>query len=422
MIKEQEKYNIICLSNQLWDFPNWTNKRHVMTRLAKDGHNVLFVDPPLNFGFVFWRQVARKLWGVLRIITQVKKDGSGALVYTPINLLPYPHKTVPMHINRINKLAKKHFDPSRKTILWVYHVQLHHLHLYLEKIIHDALVYDCVDNYEGFPQGNKYFSTTVPKEKVLEQEQLVSQKAQVVFATAPGLVEKLKQYNSNVHFTPNVGDYGRFKNVPQLKSQMKTGQIDQLPEDIKQIPRPRIGYIGALDDYKFDYDLLKKIATDHTSYSFVVIGPRALKDKEATAKNLQKELGFENLENVYFLGSRPYDQKENYLAGFDVDIIPYVLNDYTVGGCFPVKFHDSLAAGLPVVVTDLPAYAPFKDVCYISKSYDEFSENIKNALDQDSYEKVKQRQLVAKENNWDGKVEKMLGYIGDVFRYAHTTN
>jgi len=43
-----------------------------------------------------------------------------------------------------------------------------------------------------------------------------------------------------------------------------------------------------------------------------------------------------------------------------VFIIPYQINDYTVGGCFPVKFHDALSAGLPVVVTDLPAYAPLK--------------------------------------------------------------
>ncbi len=94
-----------------------------------------------------------------------------------------------------------------------------------------------------------------------------------------------------------------------------------------------------------------------------------------------------------------------------VFIIPYVLNDYTVGGCFPVKFHDGLAAGLPVVVTDLPAYLPFKDVSYISKTFEEFSNNIEKALKEDSPEKIKARQQVAKENNWDGKVAKMLSLI-----------
>ena len=82
-----------------------------------------------------------------------------------------------------------------------------------------------------------------------------------------------------------------------------------------------------------------------------------------------------------------------------------------MGGCFPVKFHDVLAAGLPVVVTDLPAYRPFGDVCYISKGYNEFSQNVRRAIEENSPEKVKQRQDVAKDNNWDGKVAKMLSLI-----------
>jgi glycosyltransferase involved in cell wall biosynthesis len=100
-----------------------------------------------------------------------------------------------------------------------------------------------------------------------------------------------------------------------------------------------------------------------------------------------------------------------YYAGFDVTIIPYLLNDYTVGGCFPVKFHEGLAAGVPSVVTNLPAYAPFADVCYISKSANEFSQNIRRALEEDSEIKVKERQHVAKDNNWEGKVAKMLALI-----------
>jgi hypothetical protein len=393
---EPEKYNIICLSNQLWDFPNYTNKRLVMSRIAERGNNVIFVDPPINLGRVFVRQIARGNWGLKRILTQNKVDESGALIYTPINVVPNSSATSKLHIKEINSLAKKNFDPDLKTVLWVYHVQMLDLEKYLDGIEHDILVYDCVDNYLGFPDDDKFYSTTISKRFVEKQEASLAKRADIVFATAPGLVQKLKEYNSDVYFTPNVGDYERFKNAKQLK--------DQIPADLEVIPRPRVGYIGALDDYKFDYDLLKQTAKDNPEYSFVIIGPMALKDREAN----KKELGFEGLDNVYFLGSRPYDQKQYYLAGFDVDIIPYVLNDYTVGGCFPVKFHDSMGAGLPIVVTNLPAYRPFSKDCYISKSYDEFSNNIKRAIEEDSPEKIKSRQAVAKENNWDGKVSKML--------------
>ncbi len=401
MNSTDEKYNIICLSNQLWDFPNWTNKRHVMDRLARRGHTVLFVDPPINLGFVFIRQLSRGYWSVKRILTQAKKDDCGAVIFSPVNFLPFYKITTKYHLARLKKLARKNFDPARKTILWIYHVQARPLFMYVDGVAHDVLVYDCVDNYSAMVQKASAFSTLIPQEEVAAQEQKLTKQADVVFVTAPGILEKLKAFNTNVHFTPNVGDYERFKDTKSL--------ANELPEDLKAIPRPRIGYIGALDSYKFDLELVKKVAMDHPTFHFVIIGPFALKDKEGTKEGL----GFEGLQNVHFLGSRPYGQKAHYLAGFDVDTIPYVLNDYTVGGCFPVKFHDSLAAGLPVVVTDLPAYLPFRDVCYISKNYEEFSKNIELALREDSPDKIKQRQAIAKENNWDGKVDKMLRIISE---------
>jgi len=72
-----------------------------------------------------------------------------------------------------------------------------------------------------------------------------------------------------------------------------------------------------------------------------------------------------------------------------------------------------LAAGIPLVVTDLPSYYPFSDVCYISKNYDEFSNNIKIAMEENSDEKAKMRMEVAKKNTWEGKISAMLGYINE---------
>lgn len=394
------KYNIICLSNQLWDFPNWTNKRHVMMRLAKQGHNVLFVDPPINAGRVLYKQIKRNTWNTQRLVTQVKTDtDSNAKVFTPVNLVPASQLTSRIHAKRINALAKKHFDPKLKTLLWVYHVQIPQLEHYLNTLNYDFLIYDCVDNYSAFPNTKNPLKAAVSSEKVDLQEKMLATRADLVFATAPGLVEKMQKFNKNVFFTPNVGDYEKFKNNQLLK--------DQIPQDLKQIPHPRIGFTGSLDDYKFDYDLVRKIAKDHPSYQFVLIGPQALKDREAS-DTIAK---LENLPNIHALGSRPFDSIEYYFAGFDAYMIPYVLNDYTVEGCFPIKFHDALAAGLPTIVTDMPAYYPFADVAYISKNYEEFSQNIKNALEQDSPLLIQARQAVAKENSWEGKVQKLLSLI-----------
>lgn len=397
-MNNNQTYNIICLSNQQWDFPFPTNKKHVMSRLANMGNNVLFVDPPINTGRLFLRQILRKQWSPKRIFTQTYKD-ENATIYSPLKPIPNPQLTVKWHVDKINKLAEKLFDPNKKTILWIYHVETQELEYILDNVKYDVLIYDCVDNYSAFPENSTFYSTTVGKKKIIEQEKMLTQRADVVFATAPGLVDKLKKYREEVFYTPNVGDYEKFKNVQNLK--------DQIPEDLAQISRPRIAFTGSVDEYKFDRELVLKIAKDHPNYSFVIIGPIALKDREATAE----ELGFADYSNIKYMGSRPFKTIEKYYAGFDVFIIPYQLNDYTVGGCFPIKFHDALAAGLSTVVTNLPAYAPFRDVCYISKNYDEFSINIEKALREDSSEKIKARQLVAKDNSWEGKIEKMLGFI-----------
>lgn len=393
-----DKYNIICFSNQLWDFPNWTNKRHVMTRLAQQGHTVIFVDPPINPGFVLLRQVFRRLWTLSRVFTQVKHDESGAYVYTPINWLASSKLSTTYHIWRIKHLARKHFKKDQKSILWFYHVQIKDLFDYVEQLSHDVLVYDCVDNYAAFPDNQGMFSAIVSREELVEQEKLLATKADLVFASAPGLVEKLRVWNDNVHFTPNVGDYPKFKDAKKIK---------EIPVDVKDIKRPVVAFTGALDSYKFDLELFKKLVREHPSVSFVLIGQIAMKDKGADLR----AIGLEEFENVHFLGQKAYAEMQNYYAAFDAYIIPYVLNDYTVGGCFPVKFHEALAVGLPTIVTNMPAYLPFKDVCYISKSYDEFSANVALALREDTPDKIKQRQTVAKENNWEGKVTKMLNLI-----------
>ncbi len=369
-----------------------------MTRLAKQGHTVIFVDPPINPGFVLLRQIYRKLWSLSRILTQIKHDESGAYVYTPINWVPFSKLSTTYHVWRIKKLARQHFKKSQKSILWVYHVQIKDLFDYVAELSHDVLIYDCVDNYSAFPANQGTFSAIISKEALVEQEKRLASTADIVFATAPGLVEKLQAWNKNVHFTPNVGDYPKFKDAKKIK---------EIPEDIKSIKRPVVAFTGALDSYKFDLELFKKIVREHPGISFVLIGQIAMKDKGADLKSI----GLAEAENVHFLGQKAYAEMQNYYAAFDAYIIPYVLNDYTVGGCFPVKFHEALAVGIPTIVTNMPAYLPFKDVCYISKSYDEFSSNVALAIKEDTPDKIKQRQLVAKDNNWDGKVEKMLNLI-----------
>lgn len=390
----QEKYNIICLSNQLWDYPNWTNKRHVMTRLSKMGHKVLFVDPPINFGRVLLTQFKKGFFNLKRLFTGVKVDGE-AIVFTPIKFFNNERFFAKHFAKKINTLLKNNSLLESQTILWIYNVEIPELDVYLNEINRDYLIYDCVDYYAGFPR----YQDKESKEKILEIEKNLTRNADLVFATAPGLVERLKKINSKTFYTPNVGDFELFYNIKE--------RFREVPEKLKNIPKPIIGYIGALDSYKFNYLLLKEAAIRYPEYSFVLIGNLGLKDRQSSLA----ELGLENLSNVHFLGEVPFLETPKYMAHFDIDLIPYVYNDYTIGGCFPVKFFNSMSAGIPAVVTDLPVFTMYKNVTYISKSNHDFIENIKKALDERSNKKQQEMIEVAKLNTYEIKVANMLSLI-----------
>ena len=110
-----------------------------MSRLVKLGHNVLFVDPPINTGRLFARQVLKGRWGIKRLLTQQYRDES-ALIYSPLNVLPNRLLTSKMHAERIASLAEEKLDPNLKTVLWVYHVEIAGLENYLELISHNLLI------------------------------------------------------------------------------------------------------------------------------------------------------------------------------------------------------------------------------------------------------------------------------------------
>ncbi len=421
-----KKYNIVIFSNQFFDQALKTNKWHVATRLALLGHNVIFIDPPTRFKTMKNFFVGRL--SLQRILSGVKKEKENLIVYTPMNLFnfkPFSAFNCLYHSKKISKLLGN-FDKA-PVIAWIYHFDFPDLPDFLKTMNYDLMIYDVVDEYTAFPEYslgvrlNKGIVAMIQKlddvlkihlnqkgifgkDWVIERERWLAETCDLIFATAPTLVLKFKKILTElqkdlgiVYYVPNSGDYTRFKDSKRLS--------DQVPEDMEGIHRPRIVLAGAIDSFKLNLSLIEKCARYYPNYSFVLIGPKKVSDPNL---NLSR---FDKLKNVYFLGEKVYEQMPNYFAGTDVFIIPYNLNDYTIGGCYPVKFHDAMSAGLPIVVTNLPVYKEFAQVCYIARNEEDFIELIKKALEEDSLARIKARQDVAKENSWEIKVANQLSLI-----------
>ena len=187
----------------------------------------------------------------------------------------------------------------------------------------EATVYDCMDELSGF--------LGAPPE-LQEREQQLFEQAEVVFTGGMSLYEAKRRQHANVHAFPSSID------VPHFAS-ARTPQPD--PADQAGIPHPRAGFFGVLDE-RFDLDLMREVAGLRPDVHFVLIGP-VVKIDAATLPQAA---------NIHYLGGKSYHELPQYLAGWDVALMPFALNEST-RFISPTKTPEYLAAGKPVVSTPI---------------------------------------------------------------------
>ena len=418
-----KKFIIVCLSNQFYDSPLKTNKHLVMDILAKRGFKVIFVDPPTRFKF-FMKILKNKR---INLIDKKKKN---FYVYTPVNLFnfyPFSWLSNIFHILIIRRLIRNFkFQISNfKLFLWVYHFDFPRIWDIDKYLKPDIFIYDVVDDYASFPEYSKRDLVNKGVVKVFQvfdrylkelidqrgkkgiawvnyRETQLASRADIMFASHPLLFEKFEKLSKNIYYTPNAGDFELYSKNLAIK-----------PIELLEIQEPLVGYSGALDAYKFDVDLLIYTAKKTPEISYILIGPMQLSDSDVTVQELKK------LKNVHLLGVKSSAETAALTHFFDSYIIPYQVNDYTYNGCFPVKFFNSLAAGIPVVVTDLPAYKGFEKVLYLAKNKEDFVRMVRKSVKDKDLNKRKERIFVASQNTWEHKVNKQLKAIEDYFRRSN---
>ena len=226
---------------------------------------------------------------------------------------------------------------------------------------------------------------------IRKYDRRLCKRADFVFASSRAQYERRKAFNQSTYFIPNGVDFEHFNQAlsPDTK----------LPEDIHNIPRPILGFVGFLAGFITDVRLLINLAEKHADWSIVLVGTDGLGNSRDSNK-------LRGLDNVLFIGRKYVSVLPGYLKAFDVALMPYVIKDHTLSN-YPLKLHEYLASGLPIVATHLPELYPFKDIVRLATSVDEFIEQVKDSLKDNSRAAVDKRVAVAKENTWDQRVEKI---------------
>ncbi|MBD0333295.1 MAG: glycosyltransferase, partial [Chitinophagaceae bacterium] len=187
-------------------------------------------------------------------------------------------------------------------------------------------VYDCMDELSAF----KFAPAEL---KLLEKELL--KKADLVFTGGYSIYEAKKNAHKNIYPFPSSIDKDHFA---------QARNIEKDPADQKSIPHPRFGFYGVIDE-RLDIELIGEVAAAKPEWQFIIIGPVVKIDPESLPKHA----------NIHYLGGKSYKELPNYLAGWDVAMIPFAMNESTKF-ISPTKTPEYLAAGKPVLS------APIKDV------------------------------------------------------------
>ncbi len=370
--------NILCLAAANWE-GMWARAQQFMSIFARQGNRIIYVNPPITYLSPFKNPALRE-----QARDCLRPAGKNIHIYNPPVILPFGNMY--RAVNRINQsiisrglkraCRKLEFNP---TIIWTYLPNTVDLILPAKAV----LVYDCADEHTAFPG-------LINKKTVARMEAELFDRAAASLASANELYRRKKDIAPRLAIIPNGADVEHFSCARQLGI--------TVPEELKDLPRPLVGYIGAVSDW-LDQEMLQAAALAHPDWSVVLIGPV---DTDAAC--------LKDLPNVRLLGHKAYSELPAYLNCFNVAVIPFKINELT-RGVNPVKLYEYLAAGKPVVSSDLPEVRSFQSLVSIAGEPDQFVKKIEEELAADSPEKAVERLRVAGLNSWEARAAAAVDII-----------
>jgi len=363
---------VICIGGEDW----WYHNRghfdfQVMRRLARV-MPVLFVNsigvrmPSVSSGSVFAKRIGRKLKSLGRGVQNVENR---FWVFSPFSI---PGKTAAAFSSRtlapqISLAAAR--AGIRKPLLWVHCPPGAEL---VDRIAHEVLVFQRTDRFEAFPEGDRAVLT--------EQVSRMKARADLVVYAARHLMDEERGEVKDATLVTHGVDLERFV--------MAGDQPGIGPRDIAFVKRPRVGFIGGIDEHTFDPDLFVQVAGQMPDHQFILVGGCSL------------PADWCELENVRQVGRKSYDVIASYMAAMDCLIMPWNRSDW-IKACNPIKLKEYLAVGRPLVSTDFAALDPFRSIVRVAQDADGFAEAIRQAC-AEPFDPLPGRQRLSGES-WDDK-------------------
>jgi glycosyltransferase involved in cell wall biosynthesis len=377
---------IICVGFSDWSADLLTNQQHLLARAAKR-NNVLFIE---SLGLRKPQLAAKDLRRIARRLARAAsplREVDGVHVLSPLVL--------PLHTNeavrRLNAwLLHRYVSYAigrlgmRDPVLWSFVPQAEVL---LDWLAPSEVLY-YIDDDHAAKEG-------IDAASFLAAEERFARRADVVLASAPELVTRMRALNENVHYAPNVADTRLFAQA------LEPGPVDPA---LEACPGPRIVFVGALIAAKIDLPLVVELARMRPEWTFAFVGPVGPGDPHTNVDPLRSE------PNIELLGPRSYEKLPEVLRGADAAIVPYLLEG-EMRSVFPMKTYEYLAAGLPVVSTPLVTLTDVPDIIKAADA-SEFSARLAEAIESDSPAERARRSQGAQSHSWESRLDQIAEVLG----------
>lgn len=346
--------DLVCLSHLRWNFV-FQRPQHLLSRCAQ-GRRVFFIEEPIYSSTPVGRlDISQHESGVWIVVPHLNEALSEDAIASAQKLL-------------IDGLFAQY--QIEQYICWYYTPMALTFTRHLQPM---AVVYDCMDELSAFKGAS-------PTLKNNEAE--LFQRADLVFTGGQSLYEAKRDCHPNVYAFPSSVDVAHFA---------QARDITEEPADQANIPHPRLGFYGVIDE-RMDLELLAQIADARPNWHLVMIGPVVKIDPAILPQS----------PNIHYLGGKDYKELPGYLARWDVAMLPFARNEST-RFISPTKTPEYLAAGKPVVSTSIrDIVRPYgqENLVEIADTASEFVA---------AAEKLMQQDLV--ESGWRSRVDAFLEQI-----------
>lgn len=358
---------IAVLSHLRWDFV-YQRPQHLLSRLAEHYQIIFFEEP------VFHHKEH------LAVISTPHPNVMVWKPRTPVKAMGFHDDQLPY----LQPLLRQAIADHEDYIVWFYTPMALPL---IDGLDPSLIVYDCMDELAAFKNSPR---------QLLQRENALFKVTDIVFTGGPSLFRAKRARHPNVHCFPSSVDINHFSQALDRNNEHPAQ---------KAIPRPRLGYYGVIDE-RVDLALIAALADAHAEWQIVMVGPVV---KIGVGELPQRP-------NIHYLGQRSYDELPQFLASWDICLLPFALNEST-RFISPTKTLEYMVAELPIVSTNIADVVELygKSVS-IASNTEEFIGASENALEETPRERADKAGIaraILSTSSWDITAERMHRLMSD---------